>query len=111
MVDKQKEKTLGNTNIAEAKAATSDLVVFGDGDMWKLMGKASSQTEGWMKSTKATEVPGGCVLQVSTQQRNPDDSYAVAEAVTFIPGARVIEEHNDSTNPDIVTGRHFGGRE
>jgi len=39
-----------------------------------------------MKSTKAMLVPGGTVIQVTTQQRNPDGSYAVAEALTFVPG-------------------------
>ncbi len=110
MVEKT-EKTLGNTNIAEAKAATSDLVVFGDGDMWKLMCKASSEDEGFMKSTKAMEVPGGCILQVTTQQRNKDGSYAIAEAVTpVIPGARIIED-TDPNDKDVVIGRHFVGRE
>jgi hypothetical protein len=32
---------------------------------------------------------------VTTQQRNPDGSYAVAEAVTFVPGAEVIDVHAD----------------
>ena len=29
----------------------------GNGDMFKLLCKASSQKEGWMKSTKAMEIP------------------------------------------------------
>ena len=61
------------------------MVTFG-GDQFKLLSKASSQREGWMKSTKAMQVPGGCVVQVTTQQRNPDGSYALAEAITFVPG-------------------------
>jgi hypothetical protein len=60
--------------------------------MWQLLGKASSQSQGWMKSCKAMQVPGGCCVQVTTQQRNPDGSYAVAEAVTFVPGVRVEED-------------------
>lgn len=58
--------------------------------MFQLLCKASSQNEGWMKSTKAMEIPGiGCVVQVSTQQKNPDGSYTVAEAVTFVPGVEI----------------------
>lgn len=73
-----------------------DLVTFGDGDTFKLISKASSQAEGWMKSTKAMEIVGvGCVVQVTTQQRNPDGSYAVAEAVTFVPGVRIVEDEED----------------
>ena len=39
-----------------------------------------------MKSTKVCNVDNGCIVQVTTQQRNPDGSYAVAEALTFVPG-------------------------
>ena len=78
------EKTFGNTDIDGAKENVSDLVVFGDGDLFQLLSKASSQKEGWMKSTKAMDVPGGCVIQVTTQQGDN-----VAEALTFVPGVRV----------------------
>lgn len=80
------EKTLHNTNINGARKNVKDIVVFGDGDLFKLISKASSENEGWMKSTKAMTVPRGCVVQVTTQQRNRDGSYAVAEALTFVPG-------------------------
>ena len=89
-----KEKSLGNTDVNGARKNVSDLVVFGNGDMFKLLCKASSQAEGWMKSTKAMEVVGGCVLQVTTQQRNSDGSYAVAEAVTYVPGVKISETKN-----------------
>ncbi|MFA5739425.1 MAG: hypothetical protein WC902_11630 [Bacteroidales bacterium] len=63
--------------------------------MFRLLCKASSESEGWMKSTKACEVPGGCIVQVTTQQRNPDGSYAVAEALTYVPGARIVDDGNN----------------
>ena len=87
-------KTLHNSNVSGASKNVPDLNVYGDGDLWRLLSKASSQEEGWMKSTKVMEVkakqgrPGGCFLQVTTQQRNPDGSYAVAEAIVFAPGLR-----------------------
>lgn len=93
------EKSLGNSDISGTKVNVPDVVVFGNGDLWQLMCKASSQREGWMKSTKAMEVPGGALVQVTTQQRNPDGSYAVAEALAFVPGVHVVD--------DPV----FGGRE
>ena len=84
------EKTLGNTTASKARENVKDIQFWGDGDTFKLISKASSQAEGWMKSTKAMEIPDvGCVVQVTTQQRNPDGSYAVAEAVTFVPGVRI----------------------
>ena len=38
-----------------------------------------------MKSTKACETSYGCLVQVTTQQRNPDGSYSLAEALAFAP--------------------------
>lgn len=80
-------KTLHNTDANDARKNVSDLMIWGDGDAFILLSKASSEKEGWMKSTKAMEIPGaGCIVQVTTQQRNPDGSYAIAEALTFVPG-------------------------
>ena len=71
-----------------------DVQIVGNGDMFQLLCKASSLSEGWMKSTKAMEVPGGCVVQVTTQQRNHDGSYSVAEALTFVPGVMIAEDRD-----------------
>lgn len=80
-------KSLGNTDANGASKNVSDLVVWGDGDAWKLLGKASSKAEGWMKSTKAMEIPGvDCLVQVTTQQGSN-----VAEALQFVPGVRIEE--------------------
>ena len=85
-------KTLHNSDVSGAKKNVPDIVVYGNGDMFKLLSKASSQREGWMKSTKAMEIPHvGCLVQVTTQQRNPDGSYAVAEALQFVPGVVLLE--------------------
>jgi hypothetical protein len=45
-----------------------------------------------------------CIVQVKTQQKNPDGSYAVAEALTFVPGVWIIEEKNAD---GVVIGRRF----
>jgi hypothetical protein len=82
-------KSLGNTDVNGAKKNVKDIVVFGDGDLFQLLSKASSENEGWMKSTKAMDVGVGCVIQVTTQQRNTDLTYSVAEALTFVPGVRI----------------------
>ena len=89
-------KTLHNSDVSGARKNVPDINVVGDGDTFKLICKASSQAEGWMKSTKAAYVAGGCLVQVTTQQRNPDGSYAVAEALAFVPGAEIVE-HDDGT--------------
>ena len=66
-----------------------DIKVYGNGDTFALLCKASSAAEGWMKSTKVCNVDGGAIVQVSTQQRNPDGSYSVAEALSFVPGVHL----------------------
>ncbi len=81
------EKTLHNSDVSGARKNVPDIKTFGDADTFRLIAKASSAAEGWMKSTKAMEIPGvGCVVQVTTQQGN-----SVAEALTFVPGV-LIEE-------------------
>lgn len=83
-------KELSNTSIEDAKKKVSDIEVFGDGDTFELICKASSKSQGWMKSTKAMKIkPNGLLVQVSTQQGDN-----VAEALTYIPGA-VIREDNE----------------
>ena len=85
-------KTLHNSDVSGARQNVKDIKVVGNGDMFRLLCKASSEAEGWMKSTKAMEVTGGCVVQVTTQQRNPDGSYAIAEALTYVPGVKIAED-------------------
>lgn len=87
-------KTLHNFDVSGARTNVPDINVFGNGDVFRLICKASSKAEGWMKSTKAMDVGVGVVVQVTTQQTNPDGSYAVAEAVTFVPGATVLEDRD-----------------
>jgi hypothetical protein len=96
------EKTLHNSDISGARQNVRDIQVVGNGDMFRLLCKASSQNEGWMKSAKAMEVPGGCVVQVTTQQRNPDGSYAVAEAVAFVPGVKIAADHDHAPGRRLV---------
>lgn len=84
------KKSLGNTTANGATKNVKDIVFWGNGDLFKLIGKASSKEEGWMKSTKAMEIEGvGCVIQVTTQQ----DSN-VAEALTFVSGVKIEETKN-----------------
>lgn len=79
-------KSLNISEVHGAHKNIKDLEVYGDGDTFALLCKASSQAEGWMKSTKVCNVDQGCIVQVTTQQMNPDGSYAVAEALTYVPG-------------------------
>lgn len=91
-------KTLDITDCKGAQGNISDLKVFGNPDTFRLLCKASSEIEGWMKSTKVCEIPTGCLVQVTTQQRNPDGSYAVAEALTFVPGVTFNQIYMTNAN-------------
>ena len=84
------DKTLSNTAAAQAKDNVSDIKFFGDGDTFKCISKAWSKAEGWMKSTKAMNVPTGVLVQVSTQQGDH-----VAEALAFVPGVEVVSDGKD----------------
>jgi hypothetical protein len=86
-------KTLDNINIKDAKSKVSDIKVFGNGNLFELLSKASSKEQGWMKSTKAMQIEsGGCVIQVTTQQKNPNGSYSIAEALTFVPNVKIMKD-------------------
>lgn len=74
-------KIMGATNTADVVASGSDIKVSGNPDVWRLLCKASSESQGWAKSTKVLETPLGCIVQVSTQVGG-----MVAEALTYIPG-------------------------
>lgn len=90
------DRELSVTSVADVKSKVSDVTVTGNPDHWQLLAKASSDSQGWMKSTKAMAVPGGVVLQVSTQQRGTGNgNWAVAEAVTFVPGVQIVPDDNN----------------
>lgn len=104
-------KTLKNTTADRASKNVKDIIFWGNGDTFKLISKASSEAEGWMKSTKAMQIDGvGCVVQVTTQQLNDtvmhplvkvNEEYnpnaetvkhsVIAEALTFVPGVKIAE--------------------
>jgi hypothetical protein len=88
-------KTLHNSTVSGARKNVKDIKVVGNGDTFRLLFKASSEKEGWMKSTKAMDVGNGCVVQVTTQQRNPDGGYSIAEAITYVPCVKIVEDENN----------------
>lgn len=97
-------KTFTNTTANTAVENVPDIQFWGNGDAFKLLCKASSKREGWMKSTKAYEISSvGCIVQVTTQQFNE-----VAEALTFVPGVKIEEtfdQPNDSPTRKVISRR------
>ncbi|GAJ06774.1 unnamed protein product [marine sediment metagenome] len=102
-----KEKTLDTSGQNPARKAVSDMKVIGNTDNFKLLFKASSENEGWMKSTKAMQVDGvGCLIQITTQQKNVDGTYSLAEALVFMPNTRIVEDENSGRKLEsILYGR------
>lgn len=88
------------TTTEQAVNATSDLVVFGNGDMWQLLCKVSSKSNRMMKSTKAMQIPMvGCLVQVTTVENGTP-----SEALSFVPNAVVVEDKDENGN---VIGRRL----
>lgn len=80
-------KSLDVTSGEDAKQKVSDVQFVGNPDTFKLLSKAYSKSEGWMKSTKVLEIEeAGCIVQVSTQQGDN-----VAEALVYVPYVKVEE--------------------
>ena len=93
----QVSKSLGVTDPQSARTKILDIAVWGDPNAWVVLAKASSEQQGWMKSTKALPIDKlGVLVQVSTQQKNEDGTYSLAEALQYIPGAKVVEELDGS---------------
>ena len=97
-------KSMHNTDANGTSKNVKDVVFWGDGDTFKLISKASSESEGWMKSTKAMQCGNDVVVQVTTQQRNPDGSYSIAEALTTVNNKK-IEELADRSSGQILSRR------
>jgi hypothetical protein len=84
------DKTLDVVDVSDNKQKVSDVKITGNPNIFQLLCKASSVSQGWMKSAKAMEIDGvGCVVQVTTQQGSN-----VAEALVFVPNATIVDDVN-----------------
>ena len=84
------KKTLNKCEANGARKVIKDIEIVGNGDMFKLLCKASSKEEGWMKSTKAMEIKGvGCLVQVTTQL-----GENVAEALHLVQEVFIVDDVN-----------------
>ena len=95
-------KSLHNTCANGATKNVKDIVFWGDGDTFKLISKASSEAEGWMKSTKAMDCDGSVVVQVTTQQLNINGTYSIAEALTTVPNSCIKHIWNKD-NSEVIS--------
>ena len=101
-IESGSELKIAGLEVGKLVTKTSDLPdevkTFGDPDQLKLLFKA--QGKGWKKSTKAMEVPNGCIVQVTTERQSADGDWANAEAVVFVPDVRL--ESSDENAFKIV---------
>lgn len=72
-----------------ARARGQAIEVFGDPDQLKVLFKV--QAEDWKKSTKALSVPGGCLVQMTTERRGRDGSWTTSEALQFVPDVTLLK--------------------
>ena len=93
-------KSLGNCDASGTRVNVPDVVIVGNGDTFQLLCKASSKAQGWMKSCKAMELPGGCLVQVTTQQ-----GENVAEALSWVPGVRIVGDVNNGRKLVALNGK------
>lgn len=99
------EKSLNISEVNGARTNISDIEIYGDVDVFALLCKASSKSQGWMKSTKVCNVVDGCIVQVTTQQKNLDGTYSLAEALTYVPEMRIDTNANPRKLVPIKAGR------
>lgn len=68
----------------------------GNKNAFRPLCKSFNEYEGWTKTVDVMEIPySGCLIQVTTRQKNSDGSYSVAEALTFVPSVHIVEDEND----------------
>ena len=56
-------------------------------ELFRVLSRVASATEGWTQTTKAMEIPGvGCVLQVTIRFGD-----TVTNTLTLVPGERIVD--------------------
>jgi hypothetical protein len=94
----------GDRLVTKTSDLKGEIQIFGRPDRFKLLFKATGAN--WLRSTKAMEVPGGCLVQVSTTLHSPGGEEA-AEALAFVPNA-FIQDETEGSGAFLVT--EPGGR-
>ena len=75
--------------VTKTSDLSSEIKIYGNPDQLKLLFKA--QGKGWKKSTKALELPNGCIIQVTTERQSTNGDWANAEAIVFVPEVKLNE--------------------
>lgn len=78
----------------KAKEPLSDIETVGNPDMFEVLTSVNFPKEGLSRAIMAMSVRGGCVMAVTTRQKNPDGSYAISDALTFVPNVWIVDDVN-----------------
>lgn len=70
-----------------AKPATPKLKITGDAKLWTTLQQITDTTNGWTKTTRAMQVPGGVLVNTCSRKKGSDQA---AEALCFVPGVRIF---------------------
>ncbi len=100
---------LTSSRVVEKTADLGDKVeTVGSPDRFELLFKAQGISKGrfFIKSTKAMSVPGGCVIQVTSEIQNYDKSWSIAESLTFVPGDINISEEDSKSGRFLDTANN-----
>lgn len=65
----------------------------GNENLYKVLYEKCLPKHDYSTTTKVIPVENcGVIVQVSTMQKNPDGSYSLAEALTYVPNACIVEK-------------------
>ena len=104
--DQIMNKTLKNSTVPGSGVTDNvpDVVKIGNPDDFVLLFKAYSDKEGWMKSTKALQVPNGCIVQTTTQQLDQRDGRnSITDALVFVPGVKIESDRDSNHGHKLVS--------
>lgn len=92
---KRVKPIIGDTEeMSQAPEPVSDFEVIGDIDMFELLNSFKNKKEGFERALLAKQVRGGCLVAVTTRQKNPDGSHAISDALAFVPNVTICEDVN-----------------
>jgi hypothetical protein len=69
-----------------AKPAATKIKITGDATLWTTLQQITDTSNGWTKTTRAMQVPGGVLVNTCSRKKGSD---VAAEALCFVPRARV----------------------
>lgn len=72
---------------APATAPAPKLKITGDAKLWTTLQQITDTTNGWTKTTRAMQVPGGVLVNTCSRKKGSDQA---AEALCFVPGVRIF---------------------